>query len=68
MDLKKYLDSLAPTTMVDPKLAKVINQLTLFYCSLLSCVFRVTCIRSYKEQCFVIQDEFYIETLSHKTC
>ena len=23
MDLKKYLDSLGPTTMVDPKLAKV---------------------------------------------
>ena len=23
MDLKKYLDSLDPTTMVDPKLAKV---------------------------------------------
>lgn len=27
MDLKKYLDSLGPTTMVDPKLAKVSNKL-----------------------------------------
>ena len=26
MDLKKYLDSLGPTTMVDPKLAKVSNE------------------------------------------
>ena len=29
MDLKKYLDSLGPTTMVDPKLAKVKQKLIL---------------------------------------
>ena len=49
MDLKKYLDSLGPATMVEPKLAKVSDELLILEVDIVCMFNRVTCIRFYKE-------------------